>query len=850
MKKEINEVDSKIPLDFQNTAQTLGSKATFLAGFSYYQIGRYGFTPATDTSYIVFCTLAFVSGVLTAGMAGIMLYYLDSLPSIEKKMIFCEDVRIFQRNFSRLFIFGSFNYLLALGRIGFVYYPESDMKWFVFIVMIITVILFIYGIIYVVKCQLSLQFHIAKNKFNVSKQDLEKLKEDNTNLNPDDIVKKFPEYSERLGDRYDKYFTQESNTISTRALFIAGLAQNGIMRFSEFTLTDNYLGQSFIVFSTIATASAFLAGIVLIWSNVFLIDTETNKQLAFSILLAPLLETMLKIYMISYITIAISILVMGWGTGSLATIVINYSFISSYEIYGALNILLLISVAYAYIKKESMKNSNRESKIIKKATIKDENINLLSFNESMNRNNSAGGMSTFAAGYVFYNIVTFATDVFNQPPTSETNVYSLNYLFLIVNLSTVVIGLCSAILDSIISLFCNEFPESFDRVEYLYTARYYSKLIVWGYKITLIGWFIIFSLFGFVKTQRVTYIPLSYSIIGLIIAFSGSQYLSKKYEFVKFAAINNKIEDDSIIMTSVIEANLKRPTILSRLGFTIFFLGGFAYYAIDFFVFKDRIGEDIFLHSFSLCFITSVWVLFWGNDYVNKMSYCRSLSKKIHFAEITYNFFIFTLCIAVISLLSILIGFSYLGNMKFIENYEDVTYIIAYCTYVTILLILISFYWIHSKYKQTLNTLSMYIENVKFDYKSFISKLRMSVGCATFVSGNVCYELLFSEALSTDYYNKYYFLMTTVCFSTGIIATSITIFIETLIDSMNSEELKIFFANDVRIMKNNVFYLMYVSMLSWLLACIALGEVKYKNKENLWLPVRLKYILKFIYISF
>lgn len=843
----ISKVDAKIPSDFQNTCEVLGTKATFLAAFTYYQLGRYGLTIGNDTLYIVFCTLSFSSALICAGSSSIMLYYMDSLPTIAKRMLFCEDVRGYQRNFSKLFLFAGINYMSALGRIGWAYYPNQPLRYFSLLIMIISVFIFIYGFNYVIKMQLGLQFHVAKDKFDVTKNketnltQYEKIRANFIDkMDVKDIIKNFPEYSARLGDKYNVYFAKESSIIATRALFIAGLTQNGMMRFSSFTPLDSYLGQSFIIFSTIATAASLLSGVLLIWANVFLVDTESEKQLAFSILLAPLLERMLTLYTVSYVCIALSIFVMGQGINYLISTTLPNGYVVTYDLYGILNLVLISGVAYGYYIKQSMKSKILRNTVMKADNIEessiqdksDNNYYLNKFEESMLRNNSAGGMSVFACNYVFFNLISFTTDVYDQSSPTHTNVYSYNRAFLIANGLTLVVGLSSAIIDSVQTMFCNEFLETSDRVEYLTSTKYLSYLVVYGYRLTLLGWFTVFSLFGFVKTREITYIPLIYSIIGLIASLIGEYYLKFKVEFVE-----NSHNDTELQKIDKQEADklIKRPQLLLNIAYSIFFLGGFAYYGINFLVLQGRMGEMIYLHALCICFISSMCCIFWSNDYNNKMTYCRSYNHKVYFAQLTYGFFKVYLVFGGIVLISILVGFSYLGNIKVIENYKEVMNIVKIGSIITLLFISTIMIWIVKKFKIVNNSDEIF--EGFFDFKTFISKIKHSVLAATFVASWVCYELLFSQALSTPLINMFYFAMTTICLISGISATSLTIFIQVLMDNFESENKKQMFAFEIKIMKNIIFYLMFLSLFCWLCGCIVMGEVKYKNKNNLWQPV-------------
>jgi hypothetical protein len=237
----------------------------------------------------------------------------------------------------------------------------------------------------------------------------------------------------------------------------------------------------------------------------------------------------------------------------------------------------------------------------------------------------------------------------------------------------------------------------------------------------------------------------------------------------------------------------------------------------------------------SLSYATSMWILFWCNDYNNKFTYCDTIMKKIKFTQITYSFFQFTIAVGFTSVLAILIGFSVLGEQKFINNFADITYLIKFGSYLAIIAIFMIFFWLINTYNSVKNN-NDESEKIELDYKTFDSKLRKCVGGATFVAGNVCFELLFSEALSTPAFDTYYFFMTVFCFVTSVIAVASTTTFGILIDFLDNENKKMKFGSRVHLLKNMVFYLMFASLASWLLACIALGEVKYKNKANLFEP--------------
>lgn len=522
--------------------------------------------------YIVFATTAFAGAVTCATVCLIFIYYLDSCSTIEKKMLFCEKTRGWVRAVTKIYILSGLSYILALGRIGFSYYDYSNFILVPQITMVIIALYYFYCIYFVVKSQLSMQFHKSEDKF--SSKVLVNALDQQEFVNIKKIEDDHPQYSKRLGDPYNIFFVKESNTIASRSLFIANLAQNSVMRYLPEANESNILCSSFIFWSSITAATALVSGFALTFANIFVIDTEKKNQLAFSIVLAPILDRCYQLYVVSFITGALSIITMGFGTSS------EIDYLNAYTIFGFINIIFMTLVVWAYVTKEKIRIKYKENLLHKSSSndkstkdIQEDEIqdikDLIEFKNIINRNNSAGGMATFAAGYLFYNIVTFTTDVSDVVYNDDIFIY--NWIFLFSNGFTVVLGLSSAVLDSVQTIICNSLPSTKERLEYLEVTKNISKIIVYAYKLSLLGWFVVFALFGFVKFRKFNYIPMYYSIAGVIGSFIGSQYLHIKFEYVKALSIESTVQNDEKNSNN---PALVRPKILSFLSSNILFLGG------------------------------------------------------------------------------------------------------------------------------------------------------------------------------------------------------------------------------------------------------------------------------------
>lgn len=136
------ELDQKKVKDSIATANSCVNGATFLAGFAYYQIGRYGFTCYEDTTYIVFTTICFAISVLVAGIAGFYTFYLERIETIAEKIKFIHYFQeIAPRGIYRFHNIAVTFYILGLGRIGWVYYSTQMIKYLPFAFAILTIFL-------------------------------------------------------------------------------------------------------------------------------------------------------------------------------------------------------------------------------------------------------------------------------------------------------------------------------------------------------------------------------------------------------------------------------------------------------------------------------------------------------------------------------------------------------------------------------------------------------------------------------------------------------------------------------------------------------------------------------------
>ena len=174
------------------------------------------------------------------------------------------------------------------------------------------------------------------------------------------------------------------------------------------------------------------------------------------------------------------------------------------------------------------------------------------------------------------------------------------------------------------------------------------------------GWFIIFGQIGILKYSKNSAIGFWYAIAGLAGLVFGSFYL---YKHFPRNGENPSVSDDPYRDKTSVAAN--RPHVMSNVGFSVIFLGGFAYFCVLFFNFNDREFEFIYLHAMCLCFTTSMWVMVFCDAYSTRSSLILDLKSKKEFSSSTFYFYVTSIALAYGCVLALLVGLFVMGNIKF-----------------------------------------------------------------------------------------------------------------------------------------------------------------------------------------
>lgn len=219
------------------------------------------------------------------------------------------------------------------------------------------------------------------------------------------------------------------------------------------------------------------------------------------------------------------------------------------------------------------------------------------------------------------------------------------------------------------------------------------------------------------------------------------------------------------------------------------------------------------------------------NYQINK---CPNVTTKLAFSEKTYVFYCCTVLCAYVVVVSLLVGFNFLGFIKYITNYEDVRKEIQMSTSIIGLFCLPLTVWVISTFRTAMCAKDAFnCKGSAADIDRFKNQVVAGLTTSGFISGNVCYELLFAEANSKYMWaNKFYFFMMSFAFSFGVSAVSVSTLILLCLGELTSRDKKAYFMVTLRRVKLGIFLLSMSCILCWQASILALSSVKYTGEKG------------------
>lgn len=322
-----------------------------------------------------------------------------------------------------------------------------------------------------------------------------------------------------------------------------------------------------------------------------------------------------------------------------------------------------------------------------------------------------------------------------------------------------------------------------------------------------------------------------------------------------------RVEEDA---HHALSSQLKRQEILNIAAAGVLFLGGFCYDAVSSTTAvannldsSDHPALDLFyVHTMCLGCIAAMVILYWTNEYNNKMAYFHESKQRLAFADHCYLFFLLTAVIGFIALMSILVGFPFISQWKFTSPSDHTPVIMVWLicglgamVTTTCCVFIVKAFWI-IKSQETLLPSCDQIEvhrnpkrhqQIVIEHIQFVSmENQMTATNATscFIAGSLCQEILNANVIQEDPYTfvtLYYYGVCTTTFALSMATIIISTLIRFLSGDLSHVSSRSLFAQRIYAAKHFIFGLNLMSLFCWLAALTVLGNVKYgSDKGKLW----------------
>ncbi len=816
------------------------TRCTFLAGFAYYELGRNDFQASSDPAYVVLMTAAFAFAVVAVGMGTLILYFLERCKNGEQKKSFVARVNsIYVRGCFRLFLCALLLYVLALGRCGFVYYASNTAaKYAVLATSLLVVPLFFWGLTVIAGTQLSLQHNEGFTDHELLDATIvvETASGENTVVESGGVV---------LEDLHMAMIRQ-ADTIASRAVYITGFCQSGVTRFID---TDNPLRHVYLACIIFAYVAAALPAFLLAIEAIFINDTVEGAQTAIAVLLKPLHNILAKCYSASFVGLSLALAHMGWGCGyadkswvPLHCGLLAFAMIIFGSICVRRNKDYILQVAAVAIHEES-EAIHEESEAQHKDTC-DQVAVILSLI------NNTGSQATISSGFIWYTVVTYATDV--APSTFTGDLGKL--VFLELSAITLAMGLIAAVYDSVVSFAVLNLKPGRQQLQFLERSEPLVKICIMSYQVSMLCFLANFAMLGNVKFSEESFVPLGIASFAFVLLVAGwflvNRWRRLAEEVTSATSSSSSSSDVQQVVPSDAEEQITEKLATQDLasGRALFF-GGFAYFALLFFTPRGRIHfvDEFYPIAMSFAFALSAVVVIWSGVVDINSRECRSVRARFDFIKRADTLFTVHKGLSLMAIFSFVAGFSVIGWVKSTSNEfpnSNNSPIMAIGTALLVVCIVPALMrlraaYIEAQFGNDVSAPAATADNASemVDYKKFLLQIDNNASQTSFIAGNVFYEILFAEAHGALALNYLYFIASTLTFITGVGAVATAGVIKFASMALVSDRQRRNFAAWLKrlYVKQVLFGLNIICTFAWLVSLSVFG-VKYQKLHHLWEP--------------
>lgn len=472
---------------------------------------------------------------------------------------------------------------------------------------------------------------------------------------------------------------------------------------------------------------------------------------------------------------------------------------------------------------------------------------------------ATGSQATIFAGFIFYNIVTFQTDIQDLPFYNK----GAGWLFLVINSVTFCLGIIVVIFATFVSVAANLHTTDSIKAAFCHRVRYFGPGCASLYLLGLVAFNASYTMYGYAKFSEPKTQPFWTSCIldlGILVMIL---FAVRKYRQARWAVKNRPASsarskqrvrsDDTVgLLSSPVEEgeeggeeedaqapapSRKLSKMLDTLSVRALFFAGFAYFSVDFFYMPTSQFADFYLTVMSISFACGLAIVVENVIIQMAMEFLKSEAEVEEFLKGVEPMISFSFWLAGASVLSFFVGLCLIGRIK--KYYVYTTHVIRY-TWVFhaagalgFLLIAFVMWWVWSRLRRVQRAeregVPFDVAQEYFNYTRMLAEGDALSAQASFVAGNVFYEILFSDKGDVEWANYWYFSLACVTLVLGSLVVVLSLAIGVAVTSLTSESARMRFG---RLLNPSaaMFSLFNLSQYAWLLDLAAMGYVKYKNR--------------------
>ena len=298
--------------------------------------------------------------------------------------------------------------------------------------------------------------------------------------------------------------------MSERSVYLSGTSVFGIFLFINQTDPNfRMASKTYLLSLCISCACSIYVTATLTTASIFIVDTPEELKQEFAQRILVNCQICFLVYFVSFLTLILGVAFVGYGN--------NYPNDGAdlcLWVAGAAILFLLYCVGNTIWNAARVKRG--EVNNVSPVSLADARAKVV---RMMSQINKYGGVATIPAGFVIQTLFNNDTITVDNRNRTQTNAY------LILNCCTVCLGFLAAIIDSIITLFTNDFSKTSDKIAFLHSMRPMILCCQNFFQFSLLGWFISFSLAGTIIYKE-NYPTISYvAIVGGLFALLGVVYI-------------------------------------------------------------------------------------------------------------------------------------------------------------------------------------------------------------------------------------------------------------------------------------------------------------------------------------